>query len=1766
MRQALLNSVIALAMAGAGLCRADSDDYLVVDLSAGVGKAYPLSTINEPPAGGWTSEYKTSKLVLRKLPRGAFLMGSPTNEAGRVWDGREDQRSVTLSNDFYIGVFEMTEGQCSRVKSGTGFSLDSRRPAIDAPSISYSEFIDDVVHWLGSGSATNFAIPTEAQWEYACRAESALAYCFGSETNQLPDYAWYKVGSRNEVGLKNPNNFGLYDMHGNVAEAVEKLAGGGRYVSGGSWLKEATSCRSASRATYDAGSGVDGFRVCLVVPLKLYSVTVSNGTAGAASGTNGQWVAISANPPAAGSNLIFDRWAGDTYAVADVLASNTTVRISASNVVVSATYRLAPYTLTVTGGSGSGKYDSGDVVPIEADAPAAGERFAHWAVVPADAPLGTGFDPLKPATALVMPPLHTMVSAVFEEIPTYRLTVSGGAGGGTYTNGQAVTIYASPPPEHHTFLWAGDTAALADPTRWITTLVMPASDVTVTATYPPLLYTLTVSGGTGGGAYTNGQTVTIVATNRPTAQHAFYAWLGDTNGVADVYAATTAVRVAGDAALTTAYRPLPVAPDAYMVLDLTAAQPSAAVSFLEAPPAEGWSDEYLTSRLVLRKVEGGVFQMGSAGETSRVDEPRHRVTLSQGFYLGLFEVTQDQWNRVAGSWPSRYTNQEDRATHPVERVSYASIRGAASGAKWPASSTVDSDSFIGRLRTKTADATFDLPTEAQWEYACRAGTTTAYAGDPLGDLAFYAANSGGHTWAVGQKLPNDWGFYDMHGNVAELCLDWYAGAYSTTNQIDPKGALSSPSGRRIARGGGCLTDADGCRSAARGNLLVTNASYNTGLRLARPVGKSYPLTVTGGFVNTGGWFVAGTRIPISATPVAGWSFSRWAVTPANAALGASFRGTNCDTLVTMPTQAVALAVAYAPTRPVTVTLDAAGGAVSPAALTLGVGGLYGGPAGAALPTPTRLGHTFQGWWSEPGAAGELVTGASMVAATNAHALYASWLALPNQMPVLSKCSPTNAAPALSEGAALSFSVTASDSTDPDAAQRGMSNVTWFVDGALALTTRTGAPGAIVSTLSYRPGTNVVNGAASRTVAVRAVALDRLGGASETNWAVNVVNAPAVQSITFRALPAVTLGVTNFSPGATATSKLPVLYASSNEAVAQIVDGLVQVVGAGTATITAFQLGDFDFKAAAPVKQTLTVKARLDAEVPSSGGAVSGAGAYMPGTRVTLVARPVSGFTFFRWEDGSQVATRTLTVPGSNVLVTAWFGATAGVPPPDVAAPGDQQATVGVFWRLALDIQSESLPAVTVSGLPAGLRYNAAAKCLEGVPTAAATNRLVTVRATNVNAAPTVKTFYLTVLPLPAWAQGKFNGTCQVWGSLGNDTVALSEMSVSPLGAISGKLSAEGTNYTFAAGSFTNSGALRVETSAAAGKVKIPLVVTVTRPDVYEGGPAALGSANFWLDGAPESDDPYVLWRNVWKDADMVAAATNYAGYYTCTLSGSGGFGSAYLLLTVDRSGGVKVAGKLADGTALSLSGTLIVDASGLVYTICYAAPSAYKGGCFYALPEFVLRRPDATLLRDLGGNQWQNRNPLATSADQPVGSVRDLNLAGGWYDTLGNLYRYYAGRSLEVDTEGAPTPTLAVGTNRVASVWWNPDGIAISAATNRYGVMTGLAAPAPVLPAKIGGVYDYAGTNNAVGLTISLIRATGVFKGSFKAWFDYGTTHTYKVVTYEGALTPERENPGDGVEGRGFFIWPEASSYINAQGRPTTYTYYESYDFLLLGQ
>ncbi len=210
------------------------------------------------------------------------------------------------------------------------------------------------------------------------------------------------------------------------------------------------------------------------------------------------------------------------------------------------------------------------------------------------------------------------------------------------------------------------------------------------------------------------------------------------------------------------------------------------------------------------RCEPGRFTMGCApmGSSPNFDNRAHEVTLTRGFWMQKAPLTQVQWIAVMGSNPSHFSDNELR---PVEQVSWE-----------------DAQTFLRALNQQTGKE-FRLPTEAEWEYACRAGTPGGYAGSP-DELAWYSANSGHTTHPVATRTPNAWGLYDMHGNVWEWCQDCYAMLPEARAQ-DPTGATSGSA--RVLRGGSWVNDDYYARSFHRYSLSASFRSSIIGFRLAR---------------------------------------------------------------------------------------------------------------------------------------------------------------------------------------------------------------------------------------------------------------------------------------------------------------------------------------------------------------------------------------------------------------------------------------------------------------------------------------------------------------------------------------------------------------------------------------------------------------------------------------------------------------------------------------------------------------------------------------------------------------------------------------------------------------------------------------------------------------------------------------------------------------------------------------------------------------------
>ncbi|HNY26787.1 MAG TPA: formylglycine-generating enzyme family protein [Candidatus Sumerlaeota bacterium] len=231
----------------------------------------------------------------------------------------------------------------------------------------------------------------------------------------------------------------------------------------------------------------------------------------------------------------------------------------------------------------------------------------------------------------------------------------------------------------------------------------------------------------------------------------------------------------------------------------------------------GARGEVLTNSIGMKfkLIPAGSFLMSSPDtekDRQSNEGPVHKVTLSKPFYIGVHEVTIEQWRKVMGD---DNPNVQDGPKKPMIGISWHNAQ-----------------EFVRKL-SEMEKVTYRLPTEAEWEYACRAGTTTAYYWGESFDAGYAWSQENGDldTHNVGTRKPNAWGLYDMSGNVWEWCEDWY-GPYAAEEQTDPKGPSSGQ--YRLMRGGSAYNASNRARSAARYDYGLPNArTLNLGVRIVR---------------------------------------------------------------------------------------------------------------------------------------------------------------------------------------------------------------------------------------------------------------------------------------------------------------------------------------------------------------------------------------------------------------------------------------------------------------------------------------------------------------------------------------------------------------------------------------------------------------------------------------------------------------------------------------------------------------------------------------------------------------------------------------------------------------------------------------------------------------------------------------------------------------------------------------------------------------------
>ncbi len=725
------------------------DNYCVIDLSSGSGDAsYPVTYMLTPPSGGFNAdEYKTSKLVLRLIEPGSFKMGGKFN--------------VQLTRPFYCGLFEVTQKQYELVTGSKPSSCKGDMRPVESISWDTIRGNSYTYNWPASTSVNpnsfmgkirartgiDFDLPTEAQWEYACRAGTTSLYYNGGNTsddlkllgrfggNQSDGKGGYSEHTK--VGSYLPNAWGLYDMYGNVWEWCLDWAGdlssgvtdpsgpssgSFRVKRGGDWENLAI-WDTSSFPLYSppsTSSNCRGFRIVRTMPNSQGEQGLGWRRADMLCAGDSVCMARDFQKEPLGDSLRVSwdaSWIGG--------AANATVVIADNGTVVRRTTGSGEFTYMLPG---TGRHDLTYTTLI--DGVAQGETYS---------------------------------ATVFKD---WKYKVR---------NGEAV----------------------------ITGTTLDFGVVTIPSAIDGYIVTGIAEGAFAGCVELT--SVTIPDTVYDIGREAFKGCTGLRRveapvGVEEGIAANEVFSGCSEGLEINYVSPEKVIPQ-YCVIDLSMGANAASypVTWMASPPSGGFNtDEYKTSKLVLRLIRAGSFRM-----SWQLD-----VTLTKPFYCGLFEVTQKQYELVMGTNPSDYKGD----MRPVETVSWATVRGDPYTYNWPQSEDVDPNSFMGKIRARTG-IDFDLPTSAQWEYACRAGTTSLYnnGGNTIADLKLlgrYEGNrsdgKGGYSSAhtkVGSYLPNAWGLYDMHGNVSEWCLDWFWDELPWDVELDPKGPLSTYYESRVWMGG-----------------------------------------------------------------------------------------------------------------------------------------------------------------------------------------------------------------------------------------------------------------------------------------------------------------------------------------------------------------------------------------------------------------------------------------------------------------------------------------------------------------------------------------------------------------------------------------------------------------------------------------------------------------------------------------------------------------------------------------------------------------------------------------------------------------------------------------------------------------------------------------------------------------------------------------------------------------------------------------------------
>ena len=733
----------------------------------------------------------TIGMKLIEIPAGEFTMGSPAGEKDRA--GWEAQVAVTLTKPFWLGKTEVTQGQWQQVMSTEPWKgqilvqADKDCPATFVDwndATAFCQKLTDLERKAGKLKANEeYRLPTEAEWEYACRAGTTKAYSFGDGASKLGEYGWFNGNTFGElyahkVGLKKPNPWGLHDVHGNVWEWCSdwfdaKMSGGTdpggpeggsrRVCRGGCWGGGPDICQSARPYSIDPSFRFDilGFRVTQAErPVQLKANTIGM-----------ELIEIPAGEFTMGSP-----------------AGEKDRRVWEAQVAVTLTKPFWLGKTEVTQGQwkqvmGTEPWEGGEYVQADKDCPATFVSF---------------FDAVEFCDKLT--DLERKAGRL-KDSEEYRLPT------------EAEWEYACRAGTTTAFSF-GDDSKLNSHAWWGGLDEETAGKGEIKA---------------GPGNAAREPYAHKVGSKKPNPWGLYdmhgnvWEWCSDYLG-SRLPGGTNPVSQKGGSFRVDrggSWRcELVECRSAHRGLNV----PSNKRDGLGFRVARSQSVNSIGMELI--EIPAGKFTMGSpAGEKYHLDrEAQIAVTLTKPFWLGKTEVTQGQWQRVMGTEPWKdlhlVTADKDCAATRVDWDDATAF----------CQKLTDLERKAGKL---PAGESYRLPTEAEWEYACRAGTTTAFSfGDDskLSSQAWWGpVDSKDESFhKVGSKKPNPWGLYDMHGNVGEWCSDWYGEKLpGGTNPVGPEGGDA-----RVLRGGSGFLPEFG-RSAGRNFYVPSRLLYNLGFRVAR---------------------------------------------------------------------------------------------------------------------------------------------------------------------------------------------------------------------------------------------------------------------------------------------------------------------------------------------------------------------------------------------------------------------------------------------------------------------------------------------------------------------------------------------------------------------------------------------------------------------------------------------------------------------------------------------------------------------------------------------------------------------------------------------------------------------------------------------------------------------------------------------------------------------------------------------------------------------